>query len=153
MPRRRPSGMTDFGRNLSVLDDYWIVSVRALEVPPPGADVNTVTLAVPRAAMSAAGIAALKRVEDTKVVGRSAPFQCTTESAMKPLPLTVNVKAAPPAVRAVGLMLEITGTGGSLIVKVRALEVPPPGAGLNTATWAIPAAAMSAAGIAAVKRV
>jgi hypothetical protein len=115
--------------------------------------VTTVTWAVPAAAMSAAGIAALKRVEEAKVVVRFAPFHCTTESATKPLPLTVSVNAAPPAVRDVGLKLEIVDNGGSLIVKVRALEVPPPGAGLTTVTWAVPAAAMSAAGIAAVNRV
>jgi hypothetical protein len=71
---------------------------------------------------------------------------------MKLLPFTVIVNAAPPAVRDVGLMLEVTGTGGSLIVKVRALEVPPPGAGLNTVTEAVPATAMSEAEIAAVRR-
>jgi hypothetical protein len=68
--------------------------------------------------MSAAGIAAVNRVAETKVVVRFAPFHCTTESVTKPVPLTVSVKAAPPAVRDDGLMLEITGTGGSLIVKV-----------------------------------
>jgi hypothetical protein len=114
--------------------------------------VNTVTWAVPAVAMSEAGIAALNRVEETYVVVRLAPFHWTTESVAKPVPLTVSVKAAPPAVRDDGLMLEIAGTGGLLIVKVRALEVPPPGAGLNTVTWAVPATAMSAAVIAAVNR-
>jgi hypothetical protein len=36
------------------------------------------------------------------------------------------------------------------VVKVRAVEVPPPGVGLNTVTAAVPAAAMSAAVIVAV---
>jgi hypothetical protein len=49
-------------------------------------------------------------------------------------------------------MLVIVGTG-LLIVKVWALEVPPPGAGVNTVTWAVPANAMSKAEIAAVNRV
>jgi hypothetical protein len=129
------------------------LKVWALEVPPPGAGVNTVTWTVPATAISEAGIAALNRVEETKVVVRFAPFHSTTEPLMKPLPLTVSVKAAAPAVREDGLMLEITGTGGSLIVKVRALEVPPPGVGLNTLTWAVPATAMSAAVIAAVNLV
>ncbi len=71
---------------------------------------------------------------------------------MNPVPFTVSVNATPPAVRDVGLMLVIAGTGllAALIVKVWALEVPPPGAEVNTVTEAVPAAAMSAAVIAAV---
>ena len=42
-----------------------IVKVRALEVPPPGVGLNTVTEAVPAVAISAAVIAAVNRVEDT----------------------------------------------------------------------------------------
>jgi hypothetical protein len=88
-------------------------------------------------------------VEETNVVVRFNPFQRTTEPATKPLPLTVSVNPAPPAVVEVGLRLVVAGTG-LLIVKVRTLEVPPPGAGLNTVTWAVPADAMSVAGIAAI---
>jgi hypothetical protein len=39
---------------------------------------------------------------------------------------------------------------GALIVNVCAFDVPPPGVGLNTVTFAVPAVAMSAAVIAAV---
>ena len=98
-------------------------------------------------------MAAVNRVADTYVVVRLAPFHWITDLEMKPLPFTVSVKAAAPAVRDVGLILEIVGTAGSLIVKVRALDVPPPGAGLNTVTWAVPATAISDAGMAAVNRV
>ena len=87
--------------------------------------------------MSAAGIAAVNWVEKTNVVVRFDPFQRTTEPATKLVPLTVSVKAAPPAVADAGLRLVVVGAG-LLIVKVRALEVPPPGAGLNTVTWARP---------------
>ncbi len=70
---------------------------------------------------------------------------------MKLFPFTVSVKAEPPAVRDVGLILEIAGTGlGAMIAKDWALEVPPPGAGLYTVTVAVPAVTMSEAGIAAV---
>ena len=41
-----------------------IVKLWALEVPPPGL-VNTVTVAVPAMAMSAAGIAAVSWVDET----------------------------------------------------------------------------------------
>lgn len=88
-----------------------MVKVRALEKPPPGAGLNTVTGSFPATAMSSAGIAALSRVADTKVVTRADPFQRTTEPAMKLVPLTVSVKAAPPAVREVGLIVVRVGTG------------------------------------------
>jgi hypothetical protein len=119
-------------------------------VPPPGVGVNTLTSALPAVAMSAADIAAVSCVEETNVVGRSVPFQRTTESVTKRLPLTVSVNIAPPALADAGLRLEIVGTPGLLIVKVRALEVPPPGEGVNTFTCAVPARAMSEAGISAV---
>ena len=68
------------------------------------------------------------------------------------MPFTVSVKAEPPAVADVGLMLVVVGTGllATLIVKVWALEVPPPGVGVNTVTVAVPAMAISVAVIAAV---
>jgi len=113
------------------------VNGRESVVPPPplGDGVDTVTEAFPAVAMSSAGIVAFNWVEDTKVVGRSFVFHCTTESVTKLLPLTISVKAAPPAGRDVGLMLKIAGAGGLLIVKDRGgVEVPPSGAGLYTVT-------------------
>jgi hypothetical protein len=126
-----------------------IVEVWALEVPPPGAGLDTVTRAVPADAMSAAGIAAVNWVEETYVVVRLDPSQLTTEPETKTVPFTVSVNPAPPAVAEAGLRPVVVGAG-LLIVKVWALEVPPPGAGLNTVTWAVPPDAMSAASIAAV---
>ena len=70
---------------------------------------------------------------------------------MKLLPVTARVKAPAPAVLEEGLRLDTVGTGliviAGLIVKVRAVEVPPPGAGFNTITEAVPAAAISEAGM------
>ncbi len=126
-----------------------IVKVWALEVPPPGVEFTTVTWAVPADAMSVAVIAAVNWVEETYVVVRLDPFQFTTEPDTKPVPFTVSVNPAPPAVAEVGLRPVVAGTG-LLIVEVWALEVPPPGVGLNTVTRAVPADAMSAAVIAAV---
>jgi hypothetical protein len=128
------------------------VNVRALEVPPPGAGLNTVTWTVPAAAISEAEIAAVSCVEDINVVVRFDPFQRTIEPATKLVPLTVSVNPAPPEVADVGLKLEVVGAG-LLIVSVRALEVPPPGEAVNTVTEAVPAVAISDAGIAAVNRV
>ncbi len=46
--------------------------------------------------------------------------------------------------------MPLRGDAGAVIVKVSALEVPPPGAGFTTVTSALPAVPMSLAGIAAV---
>jgi len=74
-----------------------IVNRSADDVPPPGVGVCTVTGAVPLDARSLAPIDARNCVALMKVVDRGAPFHWTTDEAMKPLPLTVSVNAAPPA--------------------------------------------------------
>jgi hypothetical protein len=84
---------------------FPIVKVRAFDASPPG--FAAVTSAVPGVAMSVAGMAALSRIADTNVVGRSDPFHRTTEPLMNPVPFTVRVNAVLPAAREVGLMLEI----------------------------------------------
>jgi hypothetical protein len=45
------------------------------------------------------------------VVGRSAPFQRTTEADIKPVPLIVRLKAPLPAAAEPGLSPLIAGTG------------------------------------------
>ena len=67
-------------------------------------------------------------------------------------PVTVSVKAGDPATNAFGAIDVRTGTG-LLIVKVSGLDVPPPGAGVETVTDAVPAVAISAAVIATCKLV
>ena len=127
-----------------------IVKTEPPEVPPPGAGLYTVTCAVPTVAMSDAVIDAMICVALTTVVVRLAPFQFTTEPVIKPLPFTVSVKAAPPAVALAGDNELIVGNGfDELIVKVAFPEVPPPGVGLNTVTCLVPDLAMSAAVMAA----
>ena len=123
-----------------------IVKVRALDTAPPG--FCTVTEALPAAAISAAVIAAVSWVALTKLVVRFAPFQRTTEPLTKLLPFTVSVKAAPPAAALLGESVVNVGVEAPVIVKVRALETAPPG--FCTVTEALPAAAISAAVIAAV---
>ena len=119
------------------------------EVPPPGAGFITVTGTVPALAMSEAVIAAVTFVLLTKVVVRAEPFHCTTEVETKFVPVTVRVNAVPPAVMLLGESDVSVGTG-LLIVKLIALEVPPPGGGFITVTGTRPALAMSEAVIAAV---
>ena len=84
-----------------------MVRLSAFETVPPG--FVTVMLAVPGVAMSEAGMAALSWVLVTKVVVRFDPFHLTTELETKFVPLTVNVKARPPANTALGLMLVSVG--------------------------------------------
>ena len=101
-------------------------------------------------AMSAARMVAVSWVALTKVVVRLLPFHCTTDAGIKPLPVTVRVNAGPPCGALLGARVESTGMGlTAVIVKDRALEVPPPGAGVNTVTWAVPGLARSVAGIVA----
>ena len=73
--------------------------------------MNTVTCAVPPTAMSAARIDAVTWVALTYVVVRFVPFHLTTELETKFVPLTVRVKAAPPAVADEGFRLVVVGTG------------------------------------------
>jgi hypothetical protein len=62
-------------------------------------------------AMSAAVIAAVSCVALTKVVVRLLPFHSTVDPEMKSAPLTVKVKAAPPAVAEEGDIALMLGTG------------------------------------------
>ena len=77
----------------------------------------------------------------------AAPLNFTTDVGTNPVPFTVKLKLAPPAVALVGEIEDSVGTGlvGLLIVKDWALDVPPP-PGLVTVTFTVPAAAISAAG-------
>src|SRR5882724_10918649 len=101
------------GTGLPVMVKVW-----AFEVPPPGAGLNTVTDAVPTAATSVAGIAAVSCVAETKVVVRLAPFQRTIDPVMKLVPFMVSVNAGPPAAAEVGLKPVVVGTGLPVMVKV-----------------------------------
>ena len=74
-----------------------MVKFIALEVPPPGAGLVTVTASVPVESMLEAGIAAVNCVELTNVVAGADPPKLTIEAATKFVPLIVSVKAALPA--------------------------------------------------------
>src|SRR5438477_23090 len=126
-----------------------IVNVSAFDVPPPGAGFTTVTDAVPTAATFAAGTIAVSLIEETNVVARAEPFQLTVEVETKLVPFTVRVKEPLPAMVEVGLIEVMVGTG-LLMLKVTALDVPPPGAGFTTVMDAVPALAIRAAGTVAV---
>src|SRR4029450_12271132 len=106
------------------------------------------TVAVPAVTTSDAAIDACNCVPLTNVVGRVAPFQRTTDALANPLPVTVTVNAAAPAVTPEGDTDTTLGTGFA-IVNAKLPDVPPPGAGVNTDTCAGPPVAISAPSIAA----
>jgi hypothetical protein len=89
----------------------------AAEVPPPGAGFVTVTLMLPAIAASLAGIVADRLDPLINVVVSGLPLKFTIDFASKFAPLTVSVKAAPPAA-CVLPRLDIVGTG--LFVEVMA---------------------------------
>jgi hypothetical protein len=97
---------------LSVGTELVPVTVKliALEVPPPGPGLVTVTADIPAEAMPEAGMAAVNCVELTNVV--LAPTKLTIEDATKFVPLIVSVKAAPPATAVFGEMEVIVGVAG-----------------------------------------
>ena len=94
-----------------------MVKDRVADVPPPGAGLVTVTFAVPAVAISVAVTAAVNWVALTNVVVLAAPLNFTTDVDTKPVPFTVKVKAAPPAVALVGER-EVSVGAGLLMVKV-----------------------------------
>ena len=102
--------------------------------------------------MSLAGICASAVPVSTTVVGRSLPFQRTTEVLEKFEPYTQRLKAPAPAGAPIGSRELMVGTGFVPVVtlKFSVLDVPPPGAELVTVTDTVPAAARAAAGMAAV---
>jgi hypothetical protein len=107
-----PPATAELGfRDATVGEGLPTVKVSPLEVPPPGVGVETVTVAVPLAAMSALVICACSWVLDTKVVGRALPFHCTAEREVKFVPLTASVKLALPAGAELGLIDAAVGTG------------------------------------------
>lgn len=98
-----------------------IVRVKEFEVTPP---VRTVICAVPELATREAGTEAVTCVEFWNVLERGEPFHCTTASEPKPLPFTVSVKAALPAVTVLGLIAPMVGP--TTTEKFNAFDVTPP---------------------------
>src|SRR5688572_1340754 len=95
------------------------------------------TWAVPALAISAAEIAAVTRVEETKVVAFAAPFHFTAAPDTKPVPFTVSVNAADPAVTEVGESVVKVG-GEALAAPVPIPMVcAPPGTENLSDPWAL----------------
>ena len=88
-----------------------------LEVPPPGVAVMMLTLDTAAEAISRAGTVAVRVEGLIKEVSSDAPFHCTVEPLIKPLPVSVSVKEEPPAVEELGLIAARIGVGfvGTLV--------------------------------------
>ena len=92
-----------------------IVNVREVaDVPPPGEEVNTTTVAVPGLAIRLAGTWVVIWLVLRKVVTSEFPFHWTKEPGEKFLPVTVRVNAVPPACAVVGEM-DLSDGFGKLI--------------------------------------
>ena len=87
-----------------------ISKLLALEVPPPGAGVCTVTEAVPAEATSVAVTWAVSCVALTNCVVRAVVPHRTVDALVKFAPFTVSVNAALPAVAVAGEMPLTEGT-------------------------------------------
>ena len=102
-----------------------MVNVCALDVPPPGGGLTTVTEAVPGDATSAAVTVAVSCVEETNVVASVVAFHFTVEVETKFVPFTVRVNCPQPGDE-LGLSEVIVGTG-LLMVNVTAFDSEPVG--------------------------
>jgi hypothetical protein len=94
-------------------------------------------------------------VSEAKVVESAVPFHRTWDVETKFVPVAVRVNVGLPTVAPDGEsdVRVGEGLGGGLMVKVRGLEVPPPGAGDCTVMVAVAAVVRSEAGTCAVSDV
>jgi hypothetical protein len=129
----------------------FTVNVTAVDVPPPGVGLVTVTGGVPAVAISLAKITAVNDVALTNVVALGLLLKFTVEEETNPVPVTVSVNCAPPALAADGDSKVTDGAGlvAELTAKLTAADVPPP-AGFVTVTGAVTGDATSVAKIEAV---
>jgi len=125
------------------------LNIMLADVPPPGVGFSTVTGKWPTVERSAVEMVVVTLVASTKVVGRAEPFHRTLAPLTKLNPLTVKVNPISPTTAEV-LESDVRPGTGLLMEKLCTFEVPPPGAGLNTVTEAVPDVVMSAAFICAV---
>jgi hypothetical protein len=99
-----PPATAVFGEMLVRVSAGLIVNVAGLETSVPFCAVID---AEPGCAIRLAATVAMICPELTDVKGSAVEFQYTTVLLLKPPPLTVSVKAGPPAVAEAGEMLEI----------------------------------------------
>jgi len=121
-----------------------IVKVSELDAAPPG--FRTVTDADPGAAIRLAGTCAVNCDELTKLVPDNAdPFHTICAPDKNPCPLSVNVKAAPPAIAEVGLNVDIGGEATFEIANGSTFDVALVPLGLMIVILTVPEPAISPA--------
>jgi hypothetical protein len=108
-----------------------IVKVSGLDSPPPGVGSKTVTAKLPAAAISVALIAVLNCVAPTKAVVLSRPLTRITKPLTNPVPLTVRLNPAPPAIAFDGERLLTLGAPTVKAELIRLLKTPLPSRLLN----------------------
>ena len=94
-------------------NDTPTVNGTVIELPPPGSGLVTPTcsVSVPKMLMLSAGIIAVSRLLETKVVGWLIPFQLTVAPGTKPWPSTSRVNAGPIATAVLGTSAAMVGIG------------------------------------------
>ena len=137
-----PPAVAELGLSDVITCPAAMVKVAPAEVTPFSV---TVMVAEPVVATRLAATVAVNCVALTNVVASAVEFHCTTAPEAKPVPLTVSVKAGPPAVATFGLRDVITCIAA--MVKVAPADVTPFS---TTVTFAVPTAAMRLAGTWAV---
>lgn len=88
-----------------------IVNRTPVELPPPGAGLLTVRVALPAVCRFPVLICAVSDVALLYAVGSAAPFQRAVDEEMKLVPVRVIVSADDPAVAEAGLTEASVGTG------------------------------------------
>jgi hypothetical protein len=121
---RPPAVAVDGAKAVIEGDGLLMVNGELLQVPPPGAGLETVTWAVPAEAISVTRMAACNCVALMNVVVLADPFHLTVDPLMNPLPLTASVKARPPAVAVDGAKAVIEGDGLAGALTVMAPPIP-----------------------------
>src|SRR4029077_12509041 len=96
---------------VSVESELLTVRPTDPEIPPPGVGLETLMGNVPDTKTSAAVSCAVNWVALTNVVARSTPLSRTMEVLTKFVPLTVNTKAASPALLLLGERALTVGEG------------------------------------------
>src|SRR5260370_24954189 len=137
-----PDGLTErmVGTVAAITSSVGVVLV------PPGRGLLTEICPEPKLCRSAAVSETWSVVPLTKVVGRAAPLYITTEFASNPLPLTVMVAGRPWGV--LPGESPVTAGVGLIIEKLDGSELPPPGEGLDSTSFATWPAASADAGTA-----
>jgi hypothetical protein len=109
-----PTGAQVGSREVTVgtgLEPLVTLKLSAFEVPPPGAELVTVTATVPAEAMAAAGTGTINCVVLRPMLVIKAVPKLTVAAAWRFVPVIVSEKGAPPTMELLGEIAVIAGIG------------------------------------------